>query len=305
MKINDLFEMIQGNGLELLNMNLNDNSNINFISRTSQNNGVIAKVDKFNNIEPFPPGLITVALGGSVLSAFVQRKPFYTAFHIMVLKPKRTMTLKEKLFYAMCIKQNAYRYSYGRQANKTLKDIELPDNLPKWLYDYKINFSVLDTKSNINDNLLLTSWKEFKLIDFFEMKAGKYYSKDDYSCGETPLISSKDTNNGVMAFTNLKPEFNGNCITIGKVDISTFYQEKPFCATSDVTVLIPKISFNQYIGLFIKTIIEMDKYRWCYGRQIRLGDCKKISIKLPSKDGLPDFTYMEKYIKKLPYADKI
>ena len=101
MKVSDIFDMISGNGFELINMSSSADSDINFVSRTSQNNGVIAKVNKYNNVEPFPAGLITVALGGSVLSTFVQTKPFYTAFHIMVLSPKKSMTLKEKFFYAM------------------------------------------------------------------------------------------------------------------------------------------------------------------------------------------------------------
>lgn len=299
--------MIPGNGFELLNMNLSSNSNINFVSRTSQNNGVVAKVNKYNEIEPFPAGLITVALGGSVLSTFVQSKPFYTAFHIMVLKPKKNMSFKEKFFYAMCIKKNAYRYSFGRQANKTLKDIELPDNIPSWIDKIDINFNILKSNNHIIEKVRTDSWSEFNLIDFFDMKAGKYYSKDEYSEGKTPLVSSKDTNNGIMAFTDLESEFEGNCLTIGKVDMATFYQNRPFCATSDVTVLIPKFKFNKYIGLFIKTVIELEKYKWCYGRQIRLGDCKELKVKLPTneKKKVPDFNYMENYIKKMPFGDKL
>ena len=51
----------------------------------------------------------------------------------MVLEPKREMTFNEKLYYCMCIQNNAYRYSYGRQANKTLKNIVIPDDVPEWV----------------------------------------------------------------------------------------------------------------------------------------------------------------------------
>lgn len=147
MKISDLFVLHQGNGFELYNMNLSDNSDINFVSRTAQNNGVVAQVDKEENKVPFPAGYITVALGGSVLSSFVQIKPFYTAFHVMVLEPKREMTFNEKLYYCMCIQNNAYRYSYGRQANKTLKNIVIPDNVPEWVKQTEI--VPLTTKNHI------------------------------------------------------------------------------------------------------------------------------------------------------------
>ena len=130
MKINELFRLRQGNGFELYNMSISESHDVAFVSRTAQNNGVVAYVEKADSVSPFPSGLITVALGGSVLSAFVQRKPFYTAFHIMVLEPLRDMSFNEKLFYCMCIQNNAYRYNYGRQANKTLKDIKIIDYFP-------------------------------------------------------------------------------------------------------------------------------------------------------------------------------
>jgi hypothetical protein len=134
MKVKDLFTVYQGNSLELMHIGESKGTGINFVSRTAQNNGVVAEVERQEDITPFPDGYITVALGGSVLSAFVQTKPFYTAFHIAALKPQREMTLAEKLYYCMCIKANAYRYGYGRQANKTLKDIELPDAVPEWVH---------------------------------------------------------------------------------------------------------------------------------------------------------------------------
>ena len=119
-----LFVLHQGNGYELMRMEEDTESGINFVSRTSKNNGVVAKVKRTLE-EPFPKGFITVALGGSVLSSFVQDKPFYTAYHLMVLEPrdKYKMTNLVKIFICTQIEANKYKYSYGRQANRTLKDI--------------------------------------------------------------------------------------------------------------------------------------------------------------------------------------
>ena len=48
------------------------------------------------------------------------------------------------LFYCVCLRANKYRYNYGRQANRTLKDIMLPvpKKLPAWLDQY--DFEDLD-----------------------------------------------------------------------------------------------------------------------------------------------------------------
>ncbi|MCH4198595.1 MAG: restriction endonuclease subunit S [Clostridium tyrobutyricum] len=306
-KISELFNMYQGNGFELTNMILDDKSKISFVSRTSQNNGIVAKVKEYKDIKPFPAGFITVALGGSVLETFVQKNNFYTSYHVMILEPKTKMTFIEKQYYAMCIKANKFRYSYGRQANKTLKDIDLPTGVPDWVYKYNVNPSFLHSYK-INNFNKKSKWGTIKLIDYFHMKSGTYYEKSSYIKGNVPLVSASNTENGVLDFTNLVPKFSENAITIGKIRAAAYYQNKPFCATSDVTILIPKknCKLDKFTGLFIITLINMEKIKWSYGRQIRLNDCKKLEINLPiDSNKEPYWTFMKEYMKSLPYSEYI
>lgn len=177
---------------------------------------------------------------------------------------------------------------------------------------YLVRENITDLKSNFklfpSMKLDANNWVEYDLTDFFEMCAGKFYYKEDYLDGNTPYVSASNTTNGIMTHIDLIPDFKGNCITIGKVGMTTFYQQLDFCATSDVTVLTPKskVNFNKYIGMFLITVLNMQGYKWSYGRQIRLGDCREIKIKLPTKDGIiPDWELMEKYIKSLNFSDKI
>ena len=125
-KVSDIFEVQYGNSFELNRLKQVPNG-INFVSRTSKNNGVSAKVKKIKDIEPTPSGTITVSLGGSVLETFVQPEPFYSGYHIYCLTTKIKLTDEEKLFYCSCISANRYRYNYGRQANRTLRDLLIPD----------------------------------------------------------------------------------------------------------------------------------------------------------------------------------
>lgn len=168
-------------------------------------------------------------------------------------------------------------------------------------------------------NLNTENWKEFKLSNLFDISAGKYHYSDEYGIGDTPYVSASNSNNGIGQKINLSPDFSGNCIVTGKVGCTAFYQPESFCATSDVNVMIPKgFILNDKIGLFIVTIInKSENYKWCYGRQCRVGDSKEISIKLPIKtdsDGnpiidntkqfskkgyIPDWKYMEDYIASL------
>ena len=308
MKVKDLFTLYQGNGFELMNMELSETSNINFVSRTAQNNGVVAQVAADGNIKPFAEGYVTVALGGSVLSAFVQKKPFYTAFHIMVLKPNKEMTLQEKLYYCMCITSNAYRYSYGRQANKTLKDIELPEVIPEWVNSTPI----VPYKTAVTPSVTLLrsyeSWQEFTLGELFNFVKGKRLRKEDMLEGGTNYLGAISENNGVRQRIDTPAIFKANCITVnynGSVG-EAFYQPSPFWATDDINVLYAKgWNLNKYNALFLATIIKANRYRFSYGRKWTMEKMKKSLIKLPVKGNAPDWGYMEQYIKSLPYSDRI
>lgn len=133
-KLSDLFDVEYGHSLELNRLQRTADG-VNFVSRTANNNGVSARVALVPDLAPQEAGKLTVALGGSVLETFVQPKPFYTGFHIFCLTPLVEMSLEQKLYYCMCIRANKYRYNYGRQANRTLREIMVPtmDEIPDWV----------------------------------------------------------------------------------------------------------------------------------------------------------------------------
>ena len=54
--------------------------------------------------------------------------------------------------------------------------------------------------------------------------------------------------------------------------------------------------------MFLVTILNLEKYRYNYGRKASQARMKERSIKLPAKNGQPDWQFMEKYIKSLPYS---
>jgi len=286
-----------------------DKSEINFVSRTSQNNGVVAQVDIIDDTIPFPEGCITVALSGSVCSSFVQHKPFYTAFHVMVLHPKKELPLIEKLFYCMCIKANAYRYNYGRQANKTLNEIELPDVIPEWVYDIKINPITTSVANTQALPLEVDKWGEYSLGELFRFYKGKRLTKEAMTEGTINFIGAISENNGVRQLIDVEPMFLPNCITVnynGSVG-EAFYQFEPFWASDDVNVLYADgWELNKYIAMFVITTIKANRYKFSYGRKWTLEKMKESTIKLPkSMDDSPDWTYMENFIKSLLYSDRI
>lgn len=311
-KISDLFEVKNGNGLELINMEevqFNEPHSCNFISRTEKNNGISARVE-LSETKPFSANTITVAVGGSVLSTFVQPELYYTGFHIQILIPKKNYSNIEMQFYAYCIRQNKYRYSYGRQANKTLKDILIPETIPtEWK---KINFEkinyldrkpLLESKSELNTN----NWKWFELVDLFDVSASRDGLSDGLTeGGKTPYVTSSESNNGATSFFEEEATNKAGTITAnrgGSVGYF-FYQPVDYMSTPvDVRILTPRFKIDSFIGLFMKTILQLEKYRYNYSRKMGSDRLREFRIKLPvDSNDQPDWNFMRDYMKSLPYS---
>ena len=307
MKISDVFDVKYGVNLELngCERTTNDDSKgINFVSRTSYNNGVVAKVKPIPGIIPQPAGILTCAGGGSVLSTFVQTSPFYSGRDLYILVPKIELTFNEKIYYALCIKHNAYRYGYGRQANKTLRDLELPDSIPVWVNREHIEIPATNNKLSEVD-LHVEEWKQYNVSDLFDICRGKRLIKTDRIPGTTPLVTAGFLDDGVAEFISNDGliEYR-DCLTVDMFG-NCHYRGYPFHCDDNILVLACKTDISKYAYLFLATIISMDRYRYSYGRQYRQKDVNRHVIRLPTTNGEPDWNYMESLIKALPYGDLI
>ena len=327
--VSKYFDVVYGVNLELSNIEL-DSAGINYVSRTAKNNGVSAKVKLIDNIVPNPPNTISVSGGGSVMESFLFNYSYYSGRDLFYLNPTVKLNDKQLLFYCMCLKRNKYRFSYGRQANKTLGEILIPEvhEIPDWVN--KITIPIIKDLGSINKkNIVLepSSWQDFKYDDIFEIENGYYNKKPPITMkGEIPFIGASEYENGITSFHILEDIrrfskdgsedefgtiedklFKGNCITVannGNSVASAFYQIKDFSCTHDINVLrLKNYELNKYIALFLCVLIKKEKYRWSYGRKWRPKRMPYSIIKLPvNQKGLPDFKFMEDYIKSLPFS---
>ena len=129
----DLFTIDSGNKYDKSKMS-SAFPTVNFVGRSSLNNGVTAYVDEIDEVKPFEAGFMTVALGGEYIgSCFVQDYPFYTSQNVAVLKPLYQMSIYSKLFIAHLVRfESANNYkAFARELNAHLKTdfvIKLPVN---------------------------------------------------------------------------------------------------------------------------------------------------------------------------------
>lgn len=157
-KVSDIFEVRYGINMELNTCDettSDDPEGIAFVARTAENNGVSAYVKRIEGKEPQPAETITVAGGGSVLSTFVQRRSFYSGRDLYILIPKVEMNLFVKIFICTVLYSNQYRYSYGRQANKTLPSLVLKLPIQK---DDK-GRPIIDNERNYSEKGYIPDWE--------------------------------------------------------------------------------------------------------------------------------------------------
>ena len=108
-EFNQLFDVKKGKRLTKANMT---EGNTLFIGSVDKNNGITAKVGQ----DPIhAANTITVNYNGSVGEAFYQPEPYWCSDDVNVLYPKFELNPYIALFLNTVIRQEKYRYNYGRK----------------------------------------------------------------------------------------------------------------------------------------------------------------------------------------------
>lgn len=126
--LKNICEISMGNKMDYSAMSADDPI-INFVGRSAGNNGVAGKIDLVTDdrgdvIKPYKAGCITVALGGSLGSAYLQVEDFYTSQNVSVLEFEDTVSDYAKLFITNCImNESKYKYfAFGRELNTHIRN---------------------------------------------------------------------------------------------------------------------------------------------------------------------------------------
>ena len=147
-------------------------------------------------------------------------------------------------------------------------------------------------------------WRVFRIADLFEVSASKDANLFNSNNGRTPFVASSSANNGITGYVDAAPSQKANTMTIARNGsvCSAFYQPIDYCASpDDIRILTPKFALTPNVALFVSTVIQQEKYKYSYGRKLGTARIKELAIKLPADSmGLPDWGYMEQYIKTLP-----
>lgn len=167
-------------------------------------------------------------------------------------------------------------------------------------------------------NLNTDHWMEFKVGRILNCSSTKMSVRDDLPDGQIPFVSRTAENNGVDGFVDVESRkiTQGNCLTIGAEGVYAFFQPEKF-ATGNKIYQLRNEHLNKYVALFLTTILNLEAYKYSYGRARVLSKLKEEIIKLPVRHNknnsifidrshkysdlgyVPDWEFMENYIKSL------
>ncbi len=296
--VSDLFFVRYGVNLEL-NSLVQDSNGINFVSRTSKNNGVSAKVKPISCIEPLPPGTITVAGGGSVMEAFLQMSPYYSGRDLYYLTAKEPMTNEQKLFYCLCLRATKYKFSYGRQANITLPDLEIPalESIPEYVNEFslaqygknllrQIDFSANNMKYTQTGEVVPLENLFFVIggISSSQVIRSKVKLNENWLPYVRPSYRQETC---VDAYVNKTVVPDGKVFPPKTLYVSTdgqgshtfsYVSTFEFVPNSNVSVLLPKRNMGLQEKLFYAQCITNNRYKFSYGRKPKGKRLKSIML---------------------------
>ena len=162
-------------------------------------------------------------------------------------------------------------------------------------------------------NLKIDSWKPFLVSDVFDILNGCGITKEEIECnpGDFTAVQSGEDNNGcigkidrdycIMMNYTLTDE---PCLTVARTGSAGFVAFQPFgCVVGDsakILLLKNNQAKSTPVYLFFRTILLANQYKYTYGRKVTESKYMSETIMLPVTSGnLPDYQFMEEYIKSL------
>ncbi len=158
------------------------------------------------------------------------------------------------------------------------------------------------------------TWEEFKLSKIMDIYNGKGITQEEIedNPGTFPVVQSGEDNNGILGYINFEYCIDMGytvskeaCLTVARSGSAGFvsYQAKG-CVVGDSAKILKlknKERSSEGIYLFIKTLLMANKYKYTYGRKVTKEKYSEEILRLPVKNGLPDWDYMEEFIRSLSY----
>jgi len=177
------------------------------------------------------------------------------------------------------------------------------------------DYTLTEEEKNALESIDLIQWQKYNVQSLFgKSTRGKRLKSSDRISGEIPFVTAGEANEGISAYIGNNVEiFSKNTTTIDMFG-SAKYRNYNYGADDHIAVVhtetVPKEA-----AIFITTAIHKAAHtgEFHYGHNFYAKDTDTLDIMLPSKEGKPDYAFMEILISAIQklvikdvvkYADK-
>lgn len=203
----------------------------------------------------------------------------------------------------------AYMQTDYSQLSTQLFEESIKDYITYRFYNGLVTNISVKPMSKLIVSLNVKNWKPFKIKKLFDVTGSKTTPKrilQEIGAGEYPYVTTSSVNNGVEGFYNYYTDIGNVLVIDSAVKGFCSFQPTNFSASDHVEKLTPKFKLTPYIGMFFITIINLERYRYSYGRKFNQTRIKETEIQLPvTTGGEVDYVFIEDFIKSLKYSDSI
>lgn len=322
-KIKDIFDVVNSKPYHKDSL-VFSNEGIEYVTRTSQNNGVedIVSLEQHHILNEGN----SISLGAENADFFFHNNKYLTGNKMYCIRSKYINKFTGLFLvnvFRTSIKGAGFGFGKGLTGTRFKgRFIILPvdsDGEPNWKFmeDYikqeilKQSKKIIDfyenklMKSSLEFNNYDLKWNEFKVKDLFDVKPVKGKSITQYSEGLIPYITTSSINNGLTTFIDTNNNISiKKCISIDPIAGKAFFHNYDFVgrggAGSAINLLYNN-NLDKYSGLFICKIIENSSFfKASYGVQLNGNRLKNLKLLLPvNQDCKPHWKYMSDFIKIL------
>lgn len=305
-----------------------------YITRTSQNQGILQKIGFVNESNINPKGVWS--LGLLQMDFFYREREWYAGQFVRKIIPKIEISQNSVLFFTSILNglkkellsvlvrdvdekfRNLKIYLPIKSGNidfniieKILTEFEIQNikNLDIFLTKQGLkNYNLSSVEEKVLENFEKDNidWEDYEIDELFDVSPSKAYKFNDSKIitpnGTTPYVSNQSQDNGYIGFSDLEPLNSANVITLSDTwqsERTIFYQPKEFIGKSHLQVLKPyNAAFKKFELFFIvssfRKAILLMNYD--YGTKFNRERIKTTKIQIPSINKKPNYELMETFM---------
>jgi hypothetical protein len=165
---------------------------------------------------------------------------------------------------------------------------------------FLMRFAKMTTRQSAE---ISTTVRLFPLGEIYNLASGDFHNAANLKPGPIPLVSCRDSDNGVIGHIALSEHvYQGRfTVALNGSPLTAKYHPYRFSAKDDVAVCVPRSPLHLATEMFIMAMVNRERWRYSYYRKCYIEKLKRFRIPLPAKNGEIDESTIRDAVEATPY----